>query len=162
MSSISGIFFFSLPEIFSKTFNIKFVCGEGGKQWRRGWRKWIRNVSRPQKVHVDFVSGRGRCLTSLLFPFSPSSRGPRWYPRQYSRGLGLQSALIRVSLLRCLHNAVKAKPPLLRKPRLRAGIRRPTRLSHLGLPGRGGRSLPRVVLWAQTPVAYVGSKGSCL
>ncbi|KAJ8790420.1 hypothetical protein J1605_004393 [Eschrichtius robustus] len=51
-----------------------------------------------------------------------SSRGPRSYPRQYPQGLGLQPALIRVSLLRCFHNAVKAKPPLLRKPRLRAGI----------------------------------------
>lgn len=35
--------FFSYPEIFSKTFNIKFVCGEGGKELRRRWKQWIRS-----------------------------------------------------------------------------------------------------------------------
>ena len=72
MSSMSDIFF--LPEILWETVSRKCVCGEGGKEWRRGWRKRMGNVSCPPPPPP---TARDLCLTCLSFPFFSSFPGAR-------------------------------------------------------------------------------------
>ena len=62
--------FFSYPEIFSKTFNIKFVCGEGGKEWRRRWKQWIRSFLFPETTWRSCVWWRSLFNLTVLSFFS--------------------------------------------------------------------------------------------
>ena len=65
-----AIFFSPLPEIFSKTFDIKSVCAEGGKEWRRGWKQWIRSFLSPETTRRSCVGWRRLLNLTVLSFFS--------------------------------------------------------------------------------------------
>lgn len=97
MPSISGI---SFPtQKYSQKPSIKILCVEKVEKNRGGDGSNESEVSCSQKLHGDLVSGGDHCLTSQSFPFSPSSPCQSLYPHQYSQGIILQSAWIKVSLL---------------------------------------------------------------
>lgn len=101
-SHLWQVFFFPLPEIFSKTFDIKSVRVQKVERNGGGDGSNESEVSCPQKLHGDLVLGGDCCLIPLSFPFSPNSPGPRADPHQYLREL-FRSPPGPESLLKQLH-----------------------------------------------------------
>ena len=97
-----------LPEIFSKPFDIKSVCAEGGKDWRRGWKQWIRSFLSPETTRRSCVVWRPLLNLTVLsffsqFPGSACGSPPVSTLRELFR-----SPPGPESLLKCFRHAVDA------------------------------------------------------